>query len=277
MRLGKNFNKKEIRERAGLTQAEVAKKLGVGRATVQRFEYGLSRNKTLQDFYVKQKLQNVRNELGLTQRELAKLLNVSQSSISRFEKGTLKDKTLSTQLLNIYTSIDDNYVRGQRIKEFIEKKQEVMRRYENIAALEKTGKYASKIPFAEYIRRNPLPATSLYDEENIFNQDTNVISMQIGRLNYMLGMQTSTEEGVKLWREHVAEASKKQTGFQDAYDNVVFWDLYEKIMSNKDVVRRKYPKYNFDSKQVRAHVIDIMSTLYDGTQSVQELFDLVFK
>lgn len=47
---------KDIREAMGLSQVELAKRLGVSRSTIQRYEYGTSKNAAVAKFYEKEKM-----------------------------------------------------------------------------------------------------------------------------------------------------------------------------------------------------------------------------
>ena len=68
-----------LRERIGLSQRELAKKLNLTKSTISRWETG--------EKVIGKHLYELREEKHITQQNLAKVLNTTQSTISSYENG----------------------------------------------------------------------------------------------------------------------------------------------------------------------------------------------
>lgn len=265
------MTRKEIREKAGLSQAELAKKLGVGRATVQRFEYGTSKNKTLQDYYAKQEKINIRTEMGLTQQDVANALGINKSTVSRYESGIIS-KTKNKSLQNLYDAMTGTSVRDKRIREFITKLSEVKKRVGNLRQIEASGEYGTRIPALSYYDTHSGSFKNIEDvlEDKI---STSKITMAISQLDRFLEKQTTTLTGVQLWRFNQEQASMKTSGYDDVDKNKMFWDVYQKVvdhpelaaLANEDIL-------NYDSNQLQSEVRIIVENYYNYGLSAEEMF-----
>ena len=223
------MTRKEIREKAGLSQAELAKKLGVGRATVQRFEYGKSENKKLTEFYVKQQRTNIRNEVGLTQQDIADFLGVNKSTVSRYEGGVIKS-TKNKELELLYNAFTGDKIRDKRIREFITKSNEVNKRVADLTKIEASRDYGTSIPALEYYRYHQEGYKKIMDILKTREQfSTGRITRAIAQFDRFLELQTSTLTGIQLWRFNQEQQSMKTSGYYDEDRN-----------KNKRTIKRLY-------------------------------------
>lgn len=114
-----DFNIKQIRSDLGLTQVEMAKKLGVDTKTVQNWEYGVTKIPKSKygilgsllpisddlpgdlGFTVKE----LRQRLGITQVELASKLGVTENTIQNWERGKKIPATKHKPLQDLWGSV----------------------------------------------------------------------------------------------------------------------------------------------------------------------------
>ena len=108
---------KQIRSKIGLTQAELAKKLGVDTKTVQNWESGatipkskygilgvLSKETTAPSKELGFEVKDLRKMLGVTQVELAKMVGVTEATIQNWERGKKMPTTKHTTLRSLWES-----------------------------------------------------------------------------------------------------------------------------------------------------------------------------
>ena len=108
---------KQIRAKIGLTQAELAKKLGVDTKTVQNWESGatipkskygilgvLSKETTAPSKELGFEVKDLRKMLGVTQVELAKMVGVTEATIQNWERGKKIPTTKHTTLRALWES-----------------------------------------------------------------------------------------------------------------------------------------------------------------------------
>lgn len=108
---------KQIRAKIGLTQAELAKKLGVDTKTVQNWESGatipkskygilgaLSKETTAPSKELGFEVKDLRKMLGVTQVELAKMVGVTEATIQNWERGKKIPTTKHTTLRSLWES-----------------------------------------------------------------------------------------------------------------------------------------------------------------------------
>ena len=108
---------KQIRAKIGLTQAELAKKLGVDTKTVQNWESGatipkskygilgvLSKEATAPSKELGFEVKDLRKMLGVTQVELAKMVGVTEATIQNWERGKKIPTTKHTTLRSLWES-----------------------------------------------------------------------------------------------------------------------------------------------------------------------------
>lgn len=267
------MTRKEIREKAGLSQAELAKKLGVGRATVQRFEYGQSENKKLTEFYAKQQRTNIRNEVGLTQQDIADFLGVNKSTVSRYEGNVIKS-TKNKELELLYSAFTGDKVRDKRIREFITKSNEVNKRVADLTKIEASGDYGTSIPALEYYRYHKKGYKKIMDilkERKEFS--TGKITQAIAQFDRFLELQTSTLTGIQLWRFNQEQQSMKTSGYYDEDRNKIFWDVYQKVVDHPELAAMNNPDIiNYDSTQLQSEVKLIVENYYKDGLDAEEMF-----
>lgn len=108
---------KQIRAKIGLTQAELAKKLGIDIKTVQNWESGatipkskygilgvLSKETTAPSKELGFEVKDLRKMLGVTQVELAKMVGVTEATIQNWERGKKIPTTKHTTLRSLWDS-----------------------------------------------------------------------------------------------------------------------------------------------------------------------------
>lgn len=112
------LNIKEIRQKLGLTQVELAKRLGVDYRTVQNWEYGkaipTSKHELLSSLLDNNgntpnqnifDVRELRQKLGITQVELAKKLGVSENTIQNWERGANIPKARIESLRELWNQV----------------------------------------------------------------------------------------------------------------------------------------------------------------------------
>lgn len=248
------MTRKEIRETAGLTQAELAQKLGVCRATVQRFEYGSSQNRKLQAFYAKQEKVNIRAQYGFTQREIARQVGVSVATVGRYERGGE-----NKQVAEFFKNMEKN---ADLWNEFNQLRHQAINRLRKLEDVEFS-------PARAWLDdRGMVPyATAIGKSRREFKQD-------IATLSQFLEMQTSTVSGTKKWLENVEEASMRTSQSADRDENEIFWKLFNRLKNDKSV-SKYWRKGYFDSDQAVADIQAVMVYSYAGYETVDELYNIL--
>lgn len=115
----KDLNIKQIRTNLGLTQADLAKKLGVDTKTVQNWEYGtttipkskygilgvLASNKKDLPNDLAFTIKELRKRLDITQVELANKIGVTENTIQNWERGKKIPTTKHQTLIDLWESV----------------------------------------------------------------------------------------------------------------------------------------------------------------------------
>lgn len=135
---------RKARRAAGITQSGIAKALNVSRATVQRFEYGTSKNAKVEKFY-----KNLQKNTDLAS-EFKSLRDESIRRYKELEKAGLDNIYVARRLVKD-TGVPTGYVLGEdratakraigKLKEFIESQTSTVEGYETWKA---NVDYASK-------------------------------------------------------------------------------------------------------------------------------------
>lgn len=119
-----DLNIKEIRQKLGFSQTELAKRLGVDYRTIQNWEYGktipTSKHEIIRALIKEEESHSntlgfsvgeLRHKLGLTQAELAKKLGVHENTIQNWERGANIPKTRIESLRELW-----NQAQGVELK-----------------------------------------------------------------------------------------------------------------------------------------------------------------
>ena len=252
------MDRRAIRNAAGLTQKQLAKKLKVSVSTIGRFERGVTDNTKLIKAYNRLEKQGIRKEFGLTQRQIAGIAGVSQSTVSKFESGGNVIGAEGEKIVQFYKNLTANVEILRDNRELLEEAKRRLKVLEE-GNLDRTSRAARSL-------KGKMIKTDGEVSNMIFGERSDYVERYIKNIENFLKSKTSTVEGVEDWLDKVTQASMETSKIKDFVTNDAFWKLYEKFMNDEKV--KKLP-----SKQLQDMISKIFDTKWLYDYEPEELLD----
>lgn len=275
----------ESRKTLGYTQKDVARMVGVSERTVRYYEAGQSSNLKLAQFYksMDQKVHRLtekamrsitssyisgsRREAGVTLRDIAIKTGLSKSTISRYESGQSVSAQSKKVLDNYYRTFESNVKYLDRIQSA--ERQVNIRKKE----LERAG-YKNAPALMQLRSRGGLKSSA---ELGVMTNQQ--IKRYIRYLEDFFSKQTSSVAGAEMWNLNVTIASMNTSQINDVIANEVYWKLYNRLMSDKDIAHY-WSEQGFDSDQAQEDItavfFDVISTPHmvdpDSSTDIEEQY-----
>lgn len=257
----------ESRKTLGYTQKDVARMAGVSERTVRYYEAGQSSNLKLAQFYksMDQKVHRItekamrsitssyisgsRREAGVTLRDIATKTGLSKSTISRYESGQSVSAKSKKALDNYYRQFEQNIKHIDRFQAL------TTQANKRIKELQRSG--VPNAPALMQLRaRGVLEKGDLKHEVEFGTLTEQQLKRYVKYLEDFFNKQTSSVEGAEMWKLNVTIASMETSGLNDVVDNELYWDLYNKLLSDEDF-KKYWRGIEFASTQAQADLITI--------------------
>lgn len=263
----------ESRKTLGYTQKDVARMVGVSERTVRYYEAGQSSNLKLAQFYksMDQKVHRLtekamrsitssyisgsRREAGVTLRDISIKTGLSKSTISRYESGQSVSAQSKKALDDYYSTFESNIKYLDRIQSA--ERQVNIRKKE----LERAG-YKNAPALMQLRSRGDLK-----DSAELGVMTNQQIKRYIRYLEDFFSKQTSSVAGAELWNLNVTIASMQKSQIDDVIANELYWKLYNRLMSDKDIAQY-WSEKGFASSQAQKDITDVFYDVVSAPETI---------